>query len=58
MLEQVLQGIQDGVADEINRAINSSARSIKKKLFSLILQSILFGASAIFLLLGVIFSYP
>ena len=53
-MQNILQGLQSGISSELERMTNQFFDTVKKRMFSVILQVVVFTASAIFLLLGFI----
>lgn len=55
MIEGLLEGMQQSVTHEVKKTVEQVFATLRKRVFSLVLQVIVFSASAIFLLLGFIF---
>jgi len=53
-MQNILQGLQSGISAELENMTNRFFDTVKKRMFSVILQIVVFSASAIFLLLGFI----
>ncbi|HLC85597.1 MAG TPA: hypothetical protein VJH22_07445 [Candidatus Nanoarchaeia archaeon] len=54
MLQHIIDGIEKGLTSEVRKLADTAVSMLRKRVFALVLQVILFSAASIFLLLGFI----